>query len=314
MDVAGDRPTVSVVVPVRDGADLLDECLAALGQQDYPSHLLQVIVVDNNSVEDVASVVARHDDVLLLRESAPGSYAARNAALDRATGEVLAFTDADCRPQADWVAAAVDALMQATTDESVPTMIGGAVELVYPHGRPVSAGELYEALHGFKQEQYIAEQGFAVTANMVTWRRSFDQVGRFDARLRSGGDAQWGRRLAEAGGIQRYAAAAVVRHPARSSLLEMTLKCHRVATGHARLDLDRGITRREAAHVVHWQLISWWRRARALRSVPQLNTVATRARYLLAYAVYRGMNALAYTHASLRVAGRHPAERAWARE
>lgn len=306
MPPAPTPPSVSVIVPVRDGVDLLERCLTAIDRQDYGTDLVQTIVVDNNSVQDVAAVVSRHEGVLLLHENTPGSYAARNAALDAAEGDVLAFTDADCAPRPRWLSAAVEALIEATTDESVPTMVGGAVELVYPRGRPVSSGDLFEALHGFQQEQYLREQQFAATANMVTWRRSMEQVGRFDARLRSGGDAQWGRRLAEAGGVQRYAPRAVVTHPARSSLRELARKCHRVATGHARLDLDRGITRRAAAHLVHWQLISWWRRARATGSVPLLASAPARARYLLAYAVYRGANALAYARIALGAPVRRP--------
>lgn len=293
-------PSVTVLVPVRDGIDLLDLCLAAIAAQDYPAHLVQTVVVDNNSTQDIAAVVAHHAGVVLLRESTPGSYAARNAGIDVATGDVLAFTDADCRPAPGWLCAAVAALVDATGDEEVPTMVGGAVELVYPRGRPVSAGELYEAVHGFRQERYVTELHFAATANMVTWRRSMDQVGRFDQEL-SGGDAQWGNRLADAGGVQRWAPDAVVRHPARSSLLELARKCHRTAKGHVRIERARGMTRNKAMHVVHWQIISFRREVGSARERPELPTAAARARYLLAYGVFCGANALAFTRAALRV-------------
>lgn len=226
-------PTVTVVVPVHDGVDLLRGCLSALQAQDYPAHLVDVVVVDNNSTEDVASAVPDDPRFRLLRETRRGSYAARNKALEVAGGEVVAFTDADCTPHRDWLSRGVDALRT----EPRAAMVAGAIRLAFEHGDARTGCEVYESEHSFRQDWYLAERQFGATANVLTWRTTLDDVGTFDASLQSRGDAQWGRRVAASGGLQRYAGDAVVDHPARASWSELMTKQVRVARGHRDVDL-----------------------------------------------------------------------------
>lgn len=228
-----DRPTVTVVVPVHDGTDLLRGCLEALRTQTYPAALVRVVVVDNNSTEDVGAVLPDDPRFVLVHEARRGSYAARNTGLLSATGEVIAFTDADCRPHADWLDRGVAAL-------SAPpraAMVGGRIRLAFAHGAARTGCELYEQRYSFKQDWYLEHRGFAATANVLTWRTTLDEVGVFDPSLQSRGDAQWGQRVAAAGGLQRYAGDAVVDHPARASWTELLTKSVRVARGQRDVDL-----------------------------------------------------------------------------
>lgn len=219
-------PTVSVVVPVRDGLDDLRRCVEALLAQDYPAERVEIVVADNGSAESPAGVLPADPRVRLVHEPRGGSYAARNAALASAGGEIVAFTDADCRPYPDWLRQAVAALLA----EPIAAMVGGAIELEYRYGRPVTGAEWYERLRGFPQEDYL-RRGFAVTANLVTRRAVIDDAGPFDAALESGGDAEWGRRVRALGGIQRYAPEAVVRHPARATPGQLLRKSRRTTEG-----------------------------------------------------------------------------------
>lgn len=231
------NPTVSVVIPVHDDSVRLATCLRALREQTYPRGAVEIVVVDNNSTEDIAAVVRHDPGVVLVRERRTGSYAARNAGLEVASGEVLAFTDSDCVPDPEWLAEGIAALVR----EPVAAMVGGAVELFFRAGRPVSAAELYESLHAFQQEVYLSTEQFAVTANMLTWSEVIDRVGPFDARLASRGDAELGQRVARSGGIQRYASGAVVRHPARETTREVVTKSRRTTAG--RIDADHHASR-----------------------------------------------------------------------
>jgi glycosyltransferase involved in cell wall biosynthesis len=246
----GDLPTVTVVVPVHDGAELLRTCVRALLEQDYPAGLVDVLVVDNASTQDIAAALPDDPRVRLLHEPVPGSYRARNAALPHVRGEVVAFTDADCRPHPDWLSRGVAALRS----EPDVAMVGGRVDLVFREGHPVTAWEVYEAAHAFPQRDYLAKQQFAVTANVLTWRATLDRVGGFDDRLASRGDAEWGQRVARSGGKQVYAEDAVVDHPARATWKEMCGKTLRVARGRRDVDVSRSRGRRHflgvaAAHV-----------------------------------------------------------------
>lgn len=247
---APDLPTVTVVVPVHDGVELLRTCVRALLDQDYPAGLLDVLVVDNASTQDVAAALPDDPRVRLLHEPVPGSYKARNTALPHTTGEVVAFTDADCRPHRDWLTAGVAALRSAPD----VAMVGGRVDLTFEQGHPVTAWEVYEAAHAFPQREYLAKQQFAVTANVITWKATLDRVGGFDDRLASRGDAEWGQRVAASGGRQVYAHDAVVDHPARSTWKQMCGKTLRVARGRRDVDVARSRGRRHflgvaAAHV-----------------------------------------------------------------
>lgn len=286
------------MVPIRDGAADLDRCLAALDRQDYPDALLDVIVADNGSTEDIAGVVRAHEGVRYVHEPAGGSYAARNAALAVATSDVLAFTDGDCEPQPGWVAAAVAAL----TASSRADMIGGAVTMTYRHGHPVNGSELFESVHGFPQEDYLTHRHFAVTANMVAWRTTFNQVGLFDGTLMSRGDAEWGQRVHAAGLRQRYAPDAVVRHPARDTLAASVSKWRRTAGGRVGLEVAEGRSPRHFAGSAWWQVKVWATTLAKPTEIPSLTTWPQRARYLGAFSVCRVVYLGTYLRALVEVA------------
>ena len=94
------RPTVSVVIPVRDDAGHLRACLQALARQTVPPD--EVVVVDNASRDDSADV-AREAGARVVHEGVVGIPAAASAGYDADRHEVIARLDADCVPPADWI-------------------------------------------------------------------------------------------------------------------------------------------------------------------------------------------------------------------
>jgi lipopolysaccharide/colanic/teichoic acid biosynthesis glycosyltransferase/GT2 family glycosyltransferase len=94
--------SVSVIIPAYNAASSLGACLQALQQQSDPSLLHEVIVVDNGSTDETATI-ARQYGATLLHEGKRGAAAARNKGIRHATGELIAFTDADCVPTAVWL-------------------------------------------------------------------------------------------------------------------------------------------------------------------------------------------------------------------
>ena len=103
--VAGDcAPLVSVIVPHYSDLANLKRCIDLLAAQTVPRSQFEIVVADNNSscgLNEVADVCGAFARVV----SAPvqGAGPARNAAIAASLGDILAFTDLDCRPARDWL-------------------------------------------------------------------------------------------------------------------------------------------------------------------------------------------------------------------
>ncbi len=222
------NPRLSVIIPVRNSAPGLRICLAALQAQSWPAEDFEVIAVDNGSTDDLEAVRRLFPRVRWLAESAPGSYAARNCGLRAAVGEIIAFTDADCLPDPDWLRQGAAALADGKT-----TVAGGEVPWLDPVGRDLNAYEILETImFGLATiRQLIGERGFAITANLFTFRAVFERVGEFDAGLRSAGDREWCLRAVAKGEVLAYAGTAIVRHPRRSTRGEFFRKQLRLVGG-----------------------------------------------------------------------------------
>jgi len=201
-------PLVSVIIPVKDGAKTIDKLLLALQKQDYPEEKMEIIVVDNGSSDDTVGIVKKYPWALLEYETGmASSYAARNKGISAARGEILAFTDADCLPEKDWVKNGVRDLQQTQAD-----MIGGRIEFIFSSRR--STAEIFDSLNSLRNDSFIRSQMGAVTANLFVRRRVFEQMGLFP-EVRSGGDIHWTGRAMRQGLELVYSPAALVRHPAR---------------------------------------------------------------------------------------------------
>lgn len=218
---------VSVIIPVFNDVVRLGQCLDALEKQSCSKDGYEIIVVDNASTDDIKSLVSKYEGVSYQYEVKPGSYAARNKGLSVATGEMIAFTDSDCIPANDWIEQGVKALQ----DNPECGLVGGAIELFYKNPNSLTGVELYESLLGFPQQKYIEDENFGATANVFTFRKVIDAVGLFNAELMSGGDSEWGKRVAATGYSLCYVDSVQVAHPARSTYSEYYKKTIRVMSG-----------------------------------------------------------------------------------
>ena len=95
------QPKVSVVVASYNGARTLRGCLAALCRLNYPDY--EVILVDDGSTDRTPEIARDFPQVRTLRQANLGLSVARNAGIAAATGEIVAFTDSDCRADEDWL-------------------------------------------------------------------------------------------------------------------------------------------------------------------------------------------------------------------
>ena len=163
----------TVVVPVFQDQEGVVSCLEALARQSLPQEHFEIVVVDNGSVPEIEIPQGIISNVSLATCGTPGSYAARNKGAAVAQGRYLAFTDADCVPDTNWLKNGIRALEQ----ENREIIVGGHVEFTPPPRHTMFS--LYQMAVGFQQEENILRKGFSATANLFCRRETFQRVGPF---------------------------------------------------------------------------------------------------------------------------------------
>lgn len=264
------RAFVSVIVPVYQNQAGANACLDALACQSYPPKRFEVLLVDNASSLELHINGTFPFSLRILHCETVGSYAARNAGISASLGDVLAFTDADCAPDHEWLSAGVDALIRAGAD----SVIGGEIEVIQPENR--SGTGLYQYATGFQQKENIRDKGFSATANLLCWRATFDVIGAFDARLYSCADREWAWRASKQGVRIVYSEDARVATPPRTTLRAAIRQARRVAAGRQYLiahGLDWGGRRAILPHrstltglswIMKQKQLSYWERIKVL--------------------------------------------------
>jgi glycosyltransferase involved in cell wall biosynthesis len=200
-------PQVTVIVPVKNAEKTIDKLLDALLQQDYPPNKLQVIIVDNGSGDGTPEIIKKYPFIMEYETGIASSYAARNKGLSAANGGIIAFTDSDCLPKADWIRKGVETLLDANAD-----MAGGKVSFILSD--PPSAAEMIDSITYMQNEDNIKNKRTAVTANLFVRKNLFEKVGLF-AEASSGEDFNWTRKATQKGFSLVYAPEAIIYHPAR---------------------------------------------------------------------------------------------------
>jgi glycosyltransferase involved in cell wall biosynthesis len=103
---------ISIIVPIYNAADYLEQCIRSLVQQTETD--LQIILVDDGSTDrsrPILETFAKQDErIILLQQPHAGQSAARNRGLQHATGEYIAFVDADDSLEPDWCARHLQAI------------------------------------------------------------------------------------------------------------------------------------------------------------------------------------------------------------
>lgn len=223
---------ISVVIPHFNQPSQLAECLRSLVPQAADGHEIEIIVVDNGSKETPEDVVARFPRVRLLHEAASGPGPARNKGIAGATGDILAFIDADMAASPGWLAA-----IAARFRDPAVTILGGDVQILFRDRANPTALECYEAEYSFRMEHYIAKQGFTGTGNLAIRREVYDDVGPF-AGIGVAEDRDWGKRATAKGCRILWAPEMLAFHPARETFGELARKWDR-QTAH---DFAYGVT------------------------------------------------------------------------
>lgn len=182
------RPLVSFVIPVKNDAQRLRRCLTSIVSNDYPRALIEIVVVDNESV-DGSDRVAREYGAIVLRSPGDCVAALRNRGARAALGSLIAFVDADHEIDAQWITAAVAILSHPDVAAT------GCAYLTDPKANWVQ--QQYDRLRVRPdQRQEVAWIG---SGNLAVKRHAFDRIGGFNTTLTACEDVDLCNRLAQAG-------------------------------------------------------------------------------------------------------------------
>lgn len=210
---------ISVIIPHLNQPDHLARCLSSLARGERLPD--QVIVVDNGSLALPCCVQTFFPDGVLLEQTIPGPGPARNLGVAHATGDALAFIDADCVADPGWLAAAERHLTAARHE-----ILGGDVRIGCEDAAHPTAIEAYESVFAYRVDHYITRHKFTGSGNLVVLRDTFDRVGQFKGRDVAE-DRDWGQRATAMGYPIAYCPELLVYHPARRALKELHAKWDR---------------------------------------------------------------------------------------
>lgn len=213
----------SVIIPTYKDWQRLGKCVNRLLDSDTGKITFEIIIVDNDSNHNPPGFLKGLSNVKILHEPVSGSYIARNTGAAEATGHYLAFTDADCLPDRNWLN---NAFVQFKTEKC--DLIGGRVDIFKAEGASETA-YIYDKHTAFPQYKNVP-RGHSVTANLFVKESVFRSLSGFDSSLKSGGDWEFTSRAVEADYRLVYADSVIVFHPARSSVKSIFKKQKRLYT------------------------------------------------------------------------------------
>ncbi len=258
-------PRVSVIVPIYNGEQDLPGLLKGLMSQMYPADRVEFLLVDNGSCDRTPPLLAvaatrfaaKHLTLKILSETnIQSAYAARNTGIRAATGEILAFTDADCYPHPRWLSELVQPFEAAEVG-----LVAGEVSAL-PGKNWL---EVYAERKAFMSQQHTLNHPFCPygqTANLGIRARSLRTVGLFRPHLTTGGDADICWRVQKEGRWKIQAAPkALVQHRHRQTLQELSSQWYRYGKSNRYLHELHGIeltwplpTRERNRSLMRWLL------------------------------------------------------------
>ncbi|MEQ8859649.1 MAG: glycosyltransferase [Pseudomonadales bacterium] len=176
-----ERPAVSCIVPVYNGARFIDEALQSIVNQTCP--VAEVIVVDDGSTDATAEVVhAWRDQVTYVRKDNGGPASARNLGIHLSASPFLAFLDADDL----WHPEKLERQMRCFVERPDLELCLTYKRTFWVEGMREEGERLRREGHPFAEDH----PGY-VCQTMLMPRTTFQKVGPFDDSLRIGEDTDW---------------------------------------------------------------------------------------------------------------------------
>jgi GT2 family glycosyltransferase len=179
-------PSVTVIIPNRDAADQLNDCLVSLTALDYPSDRLQILVVDNDSSDRSVKTAQVYGAEILELDHNHGFAGAINSGARSSTSDCIALLNNDMRVEPDWLTGLVDQFRPSNDVLCVSGAIldWGGTNVDFAGGVINFHGFGDQPLHGRPVSELPSDarigEPFACGGSMLIDRELFLNVGGFD--------------------------------------------------------------------------------------------------------------------------------------
>lgn len=220
-------PFISVVVGIRNEERFIEECIESLLRLDYPQDSYEIIIVDGMSTDKTRDLVQKYPVRLLLNER-KNVAAARNLGVKNARGDLVAFTDGDCKVYSQWLKILVLEMQNAPDD----VVCVGGPNLIF------DTDPIFGRVVGYAQETFLGSGGSAQSknstkkhyvsslpnCNAMYKKSAIQEVGCFDERFLIGQDGDLNYRIGKRGHKFLYIPKAQVLHHRRGTFKSFSVR------------------------------------------------------------------------------------------
>jgi GT2 family glycosyltransferase len=199
-----------------------------------------LLFIDNASTDATPKILTKYrDDIRILQEGKRGPAAARNCGLRAAKHEIIAFTDADCVVEKDWLRHLVIPLQDPTVGIS-----GGKILAK----RPCSPVEAFSERLDDHESALKHRVFYAITMSWASRLAVLQEVGLFDESFRRGEDSDLSYRIFLAGYRAAYTPAAVVYHRNPTTCWSLFIEGGQHGLASVKLSKKHAITRKQLGY------------------------------------------------------------------
>ncbi len=189
-----EQPKISVVIPVRNEAEKIEQCLKAVFSQTYK--LYEVIVVDGYSTDETVKI-ARKFPVKIFYENYHNRAGGCQIGVENAQGKYVAFTDADCIPDENWLVNLIKKFEDGIAG------VGGRYEDVgsglWTHSVNLTLKTFFSGAKSRLNKKKFMKSLSVCGANGMCRRKDIQKVGGFNVNLSGAEDLELSNRLGQVG-------------------------------------------------------------------------------------------------------------------
>lgn len=186
-------PFISVVIPVKNEEDNIKKCINSILVQSYGIERIEIVVIDNgsddNTIQILNEITNKQVSYYIGVEGTIGAI--RNFGAKKCKGEIIAFIDADCIPDPDWLSTAVEKLQSDSTIGCI-----GFTDIYRDETFPW-VQQAWQHICSTNKCQGCCDVTWLASFNLVLWRNLFNQLGGFNEELVTCEDAEFGYRLSK---------------------------------------------------------------------------------------------------------------------